>query len=100
MASTCSQSIPPAIPYASYASIVKLGFQFSNPPPSRLGCAAHFDLSAMDLLPPMNGRGLPSAPSRRPVLDSDHDDDLPSVKQILTSSKRAKQVVDLTGDDG
>ena len=94
---------PPSYPYASYASIVKLGFQFSKPPPSsdisRLGCAAHFDLSAMDLLPPMNGRGLPSAPSRRPVLDSDHDDDLPSVKQILTSSKRAKQVVDLTGDD-
>ena len=32
------------------------------------------------------------------ILDSD-DDDLPSVKQILASSKRAKRAVDLTGDD-
>ena len=32
------------------------------------------------------------------TLDSD-DDDLPSVKQILPSSKRAKRVIDLTGDD-
>jgi hypothetical protein len=32
------------------------------------------------------------------ILDSD-DDDLPSVKQILASSKRAKLAVDLTGDD-
>ena len=31
------------------------------------------------------------------ILDSD-DDDLPSVKQILASSKRAKRAVDLTGD--
>jgi hypothetical protein len=30
-------------------------------------------------------------------LDSD-DDDLLSVKQILASSKRAKRVIDLTGD--
>ena len=46
----------------------------------------------------MNGRRLLSVPSRRLVLDSDDNDDLPSVKQILTSSKRAKRVVDLTGD--
>ena len=52
----------------------------------------------MDLLPPMNGRRLLSVPSRRLVLDSDDNDDLPSVKQILTSSKRAKRVVHLTGD--
>ena len=32
------------------------------------------------------------------TLDSD-DDGLPSVKQILASSKRAKRVIDLTGDD-
>ena len=31
-------------------------------------------------------------------MDSD-DDNLASVKQILTSSKRAKRVIDLTGDD-
>ena len=30
--------------------------------------------------------------------DSDDDNDLPSVKQILASSKRAKRVIDLTGD--
>ena len=30
----------------------------------------------------------------------DDDDDLPSVKQILASSKRAKRVINLTGDDG
>jgi hypothetical protein len=36
----------------------------------------------------------------RETLDSDDDDDdLPSVKQILASSKRAKRVIDLTGDD-
>jgi hypothetical protein len=34
------------------------------------------------------------------IFDSENDDDdLPSVKQILASSKRAKWVVDLTGDD-
>src|ERR1700733_7545442 len=35
------------------------------------------------------------------IFDSDDDDDndLPSVKQILVSSKRPKQVIDLTGDD-
>jgi hypothetical protein len=73
------------------------------------GCAARFDLSA----PPMNGRRfqapqavgqlLPSArtadlPEDGETLDSD-DDGLPSVKQILASSKRAKRVIDLTGDD-
>jgi hypothetical protein len=30
--------------------------------------------------------------------NDDYDDDLPSVKQILASSKRAKRVIDLTGD--
>jgi hypothetical protein len=31
--------------------------------------------------------------------ENDDDDDLPSVKQILASSKRPKWAVDLTGDD-
>jgi hypothetical protein len=31
--------------------------------------------------------------------DDDDNDDLPPVKQILASLKRAKQVVNLTGDD-
>jgi hypothetical protein len=72
------------------------------------GCAARFDLSA----PPMNGRRfhapppvgqlLPSARTADlsedgETLDSD-DDDLPSVKQILASSTRAKWVIDLTDD--
>ena len=32
-------------------------------------------------------------------MENSDDDDLPSVKQILASSKRPKQVIDLTGDD-
>jgi hypothetical protein len=32
-------------------------------------------------------------------VDDDDDDDLPFVKQILASSKRAKRVIDLTGED-
>jgi uncharacterized protein involved in exopolysaccharide biosynthesis len=70
----------------------------------------------MDLLAPMDDRGFqaPSAvseslPSARTAdlsedgealdSDDDDDDDLRSVKQILASSKRAKRVIDLTGDD-
>jgi hypothetical protein len=48
-------------PYASYASIIKLGFQFSKSPPSDasvFGCAARLDLSAMNLPAPMNGSGF------------------------------------------
>ena len=94
------------------------GFQSSKPPTSldtsRLGCAARFNLSAMDLPVSMNGRFqvspaagqlLPSARTAdlskdKEIFDSDDDDnDLPSVKQILASSKRPKQVIDLTGDD-
>jgi hypothetical protein len=60
MAFMCCQPIAPSYPYASYASIVKLGFQFSKSPPSSdasvFGCAARFDLSAMDLPAPMNRR--------------------------------------------
>ena len=73
------------------------------------GCAARFNLSA----PPINGRRfqappavgqlLPSARTadlseNGETLDSD-DDGLPSLKQILASSKRAKGVIDLTRDD-
>jgi hypothetical protein len=66
----------------------------------------------MDLPVSMNGRFqvpaagqlLPSARTAdlskdREIFDSDDDDDdLPSVKRILASSKRPKQVIDLTGD--
>ena len=55
---------------------------------------------------PAAGQLLPSARTAdlskdREIFDSDVDDDndLPSVKQILASSKRPKQVIDLTGDD-
>jgi len=119
MASTYCQPIAHSTPHSS---TVKSGFQFSEPPTlsdaSRLGCAARFNLSAMDLPAPLNGRGFQAPPavgqSLLPaytaqlsedgeIFDSendDDDDDLPSVKQILASSKRAKQVIDLTGDDG
>jgi uncharacterized protein involved in exopolysaccharide biosynthesis len=42
----------------------------------------------------------PTSRKDREIFNSDDDDnDLPSVKQILASSKRLKQVIDLTGDD-
>ena len=74
-----------------------------------IGCAARFDLSALPMngrrfqAPPAVGQLLPSArtadlPEDGETLDSD-DDGLPSVKQILASSKRAKRLIDLTGDD-
>jgi hypothetical protein len=70
----------------------------------------------MDLLAPLNGCGFQAPPAVGQSLlpaymaqlsedgeifdsENDDDDDLPSVKQILASSKRAKRVVDLTGDD-
>jgi hypothetical protein len=74
------------------------------------GCAARFDLSA----PPMNGRRFQAPPTVGQLLpsartanlsedgetlnsddDADDDDDLPSVKQILASLKRARRVIDL-----
>jgi hypothetical protein len=107
MASTCCQSITHSSTEASVVTFSKL-----LPPndASMFGCTARFDLSA----PPMNGHQfqtssavsqlLPSArtadlPEDGQTLNSD-DDGLPSVKQILASSKRAKQVIDLTGDYG
>ena len=67
----------------------------------------------MDLPVSMNGRfQVPAAgqlllsartaglSKYREIFDSDDDDnDLPSVKQLLASSGRQKQVIDLTGDD-
>jgi hypothetical protein len=55
-------------------------------------------------VPPAAGQLLPSARTADPsedgeIFDSDDDDDRPSVKQILASSKRANRVIDLTGDD-
>jgi hypothetical protein len=107
MASTCCQPIAHSTPHRS---TVKLGFQFSKPPTpldaSRLGCAARFNLSTIDLQPSINGRRFQASPavgqllpSARMVdllvdgeiLDSDNDDDdLPSVKQILASFKAGK----------
>ena len=61
-------------------------------------------------MPPAASQLLPSARTAdlskdREIFDSDDDDDddddndLPSVKQILASSKWPKHVIDLTGDD-
>ena len=85
----------------THNSVAELGFQFPTPPnPSDalvLGCAARFNLSAMDTsasvndlrsqVPPAVGQGLPSARTANPsedgeIFDSD-DDDLPSLGQIL-----------------
>ena len=106
MASTCCQPITHS---SADPSVIK----FSKPLPpynaSWFGRTAPFDLSA----PPMNGRRFqaPPAVGQLPpsartadlsedgeTLDSD-DDGLPSVKQILASSKRAKREDDY-GDDG
>jgi len=69
----------------------------------------------MDVPASMNGRGFQAPPAvGQPlppacaaelsedgeIFDSDDaDDDLPSVRQILASLRRPKQVIDLTGDD-
>jgi hypothetical protein len=105
MASTCCQPITHSSTDASVVTFSKLLPPYDT---SMFGCAARFDLSA-----PMNGRRfqappavgqlLPSArtadlPEDGEPLDSD-DDGLPSVKQILAFSKRAKRVIDLIGDD-
>jgi hypothetical protein len=47
----------------------------------RLGSAARFNLSMMHVPASMNEED-------RKILDSDNDDNLPSVRQILVSSKR------------
>jgi hypothetical protein len=109
MASTCCQPIT----YSSAdASIVNLRPYDA----SWFGCTPRFNLSAMDLPAPMDDRGFQAPPAVGELLSSartadlsedeealdsndDDDDDLYSVKQILASSKRAKRVIDLTGDD-
>jgi hypothetical protein len=118
MASTCSQ--PVAYSY-THASTVDLGFQFSKPPsPSDariFGCAARFNLSAMDVPASMNSRRFqapsavsqPLSPAYAAELsedgeifdsdDNDDDNDFPSVRQILGSPKQVIEVIDLTSDD-
>jgi hypothetical protein len=111
MVSTCSQPIAHSYPHSS---TVELGFQFSNPPSSSdvslFGCAARLNLSAMDIPASMNGRRFPASlavgqplspacaaePSEDGETFGSDDDDLPSVRRILASSK---QVIDLTCDD-
>src|SRR3954451_19361910 len=107
MASTCSQSVAHNYPNAS---TVKLGFQFLKPPSpsdaSIFGCAARFNLSAMDVpAPPAVGQPLPPACSAElsedgEIFDSgDDNNDLHSVRQILASPKRVIEVIDLACDD-
>jgi hypothetical protein len=102
---------------------IESGFQSSKPSTSsdisRLGYTTHFNLSAMDLpvlinsrfqVPPAVSQLLPSTRTAdllkdREIFNSDDDDNnnddnnLPSVKQILASSKWPKHVIDITGDD-
>jgi hypothetical protein len=84
---------------------------------SLFGCAARFNLSAMDVPASTDGGRFQAPPSvDQPlspacaaelsgdgeIFDSDDDGDLPSVRQILASPKQAKQVtevIDLTRDD-
>jgi hypothetical protein len=121
MASICSQPITHSYPHAS---TVKPSFQLSKHPSSSdaslFGCAARFNLSAMDVPASMDGGpfrappavGQPLSPTRAAelsedgeIFDSDDDGDLPTLRQILGSPK---QVIDLTcdgdsdteGDDG
>jgi hypothetical protein len=101
MASTCCQLITHSSTDASVVTFSKLLPSYDA---SMFGCAARFDLSASPMnghrfqAPPAVGQLLPSDLSEDgETLDSD-DDGLPSVKQILASSKRAKRVIDLTGD--
>jgi hypothetical protein len=78
---------------------------------SMFDIATSSDLSAMDLLALMNGRGFQALPvigqSLSPacmaelsengeIFDSEDDDDLPSLSQIQDPPK---QVIDFTGDD-
>jgi hypothetical protein len=98
-----------------------LDFQFFEPSTLsdalRLDYTARFNLFTMNLPAPLNGRGFqtPSVvgqsllPAYTAQLSEDEeifnfendddDDDLPFVKQILTSLKRAKRVINLIGDD-
>jgi len=105
MASTCCQPITHSSADASVVTFSKLLPPYDA---SMFGCATRFDLSAPPMnghrfqAPPAVGQLLPSARTADlsedgETLDSD-DDGLPSVKQILASSKRAKRVIDLTGD--
>jgi hypothetical protein len=112
MASTCSQPI-----VYSYPNIftVEAGFQFLKPPPSLntslFGCAARFNLSAMDVPASINGDRLraslsvdqPFPPACAAELSKDDDDDFFSVRRILALLKRVIEVVNLTcneTDDG
>ena len=124
MASIYSQPITHSYPHPS---TVKPSFQLSKHPSSSdaplFGCAAHFNLSAMDVPASMDGGPFraPSAvgqslsPARAAelsengeIFDSDDDGDPPTLRQILGSPKQVIEVVDLTcdgdgdseGDDG
>jgi hypothetical protein len=111
----------PIIHSYPHAFTVKSSFQFSKPlssDASLFGCAACFNLSAIDVPASINGRRFQAPPAiGQPlppvcaaelsedgeIFDSgDDDDDLLFVRQILTSSKQqAIEVIDLTyGDDG
>src|SRR5947207_2229497 len=112
MASTCYQPIADSYPYKP---ISNLDFQLSKPPTSSdataLGCAAHFNLSPVNMPGLMHDRRFPGLPAagqslssgciidpleEAEISDSDDDDGLPSVREIIA---RSKSTIDLTLDD-
>jgi hypothetical protein len=101
MASTCCRPIANS---RIHKSIVEMGFQFLTPPnpsdASVFGCAARFDLSAIQTSASSTDLRSAKIPEDREISDSDDDsdddDDIPSLGQIPPSSK---QVIDLTSDD-
>src|SRR5436853_7887600 len=103
MPSPCYQPIADNCPYKP---ILNLDFQLSKPPAAldatALGCAARFNLSPVDTPGLMHSRrfqGFPAAgqslssgrtansPEEAEMSDSDDDDDLPSVRKIISRSK-------------
>src|SRR5436305_1348404 len=105
MASICSQPITHSYPHAS---TVNPSFQLSKYPSSSdaslFGCAARFNLSAMDVqasmdggpfrAPPAVGQSLSPAHAAKlsedgEIFDSNEDDDLPTLRQILGSNKNS-----------
>jgi len=100
------QSSPSALLTSTDASVAIFSKLLPPYDASMISCAARFDLSAQ----PMNGRQFqPSASYSRPLARPTSrrmekpwiptTTVCPSVKQILASSKRAKRLIDLTGDD-
>jgi hypothetical protein len=94
MASTCCQSITHS------PTDTRFDLSAMNLPPSMTGLRFQAPPSVGQLLPSTRTADLSEdGETLDPAAEDDHDYDLPSVKQMLASSKRAKRVIDLTCDD-